>query len=112
MPNPKIQLISREDLKAKLDRGDEFMLVEALPPPNYREGHLPGAINLPPIQVAELAPKRLPDRGAAIVVYCASPTCHAAGNVARELVALGYTNVKEFAGGKEEWRDAELPLER
>ncbi|HEV8177194.1 MAG TPA: rhodanese-like domain-containing protein [Gemmatimonadales bacterium] len=57
MPNPKIPLISREDLKAKLDRGDEFMLVEALPPPSYREGHLPGAINLPPIQVAELAPE-------------------------------------------------------
>lgn len=61
---------------------------------------------------AELAPKRLPDRGAEIVIYCASPTCHAAGNAARELVALGYTNVKEFPGGKEEWRDAELPLER
>lgn len=112
MPNTKIPLISREDLKAKLDRGDDFTLVEALPPPNYREGHLPRAINLPPIQVTELAPKRLPDRDAEIVVYCASPTCHAADNATRELVALGYTNVKEFAGGKEEWRDAEFPLER
>jgi rhodanese-related sulfurtransferase len=70
----KIPLISREELQAKLDRGDDFVLVEALPPPNYRDGHLPGAINLPPIQVAELAPKRLPNRTADIVVYCASPT--------------------------------------
>lgn len=74
MPDTKIPLISREELKAKLDRGDPFVLVEALPPPNYHEGHLPRAINLPPIQVAELAPKRLPDRAAEIVVYCASPT--------------------------------------
>lgn len=111
MPHTKIPLISREDLKAKLDRADDFVLVEALPPPDYREGHLPTAINLPPIQVAQLAPKRLPDRNAEIVVYCASPTCHAADNAARELVEMGYTNVKEFPGGKEEWRDAELPLE-
>jgi rhodanese-related sulfurtransferase len=66
--------ISREDLKAKLDRGDHFTLVETLPPPSFREGHLPGAINLPPIQVQELAPRRLPDKAADIVVYCASPT--------------------------------------
>jgi rhodanese-related sulfurtransferase len=70
----KIPLISLEDLRAKQDRGDDFVLVEALPPPNYREWHLPGAINLPSAQAAELAPKRLPNRSADIVVYCASPT--------------------------------------
>jgi rhodanese-related sulfurtransferase len=74
MSHAKIPLISREELKAKLDRGDDFVLVEALPPPHYREGHLPTAINLPSIQVTELAPKRLPDRTAEIVVDCASPT--------------------------------------
>ena len=74
MPHENISLISREELKAKLDRGDDFVLVEALPPPHYREGHLPKAINLPSIQVTQLAPKRLPDRTAEIVVYCASPT--------------------------------------
>jgi rhodanese-related sulfurtransferase len=74
MSDQKVPLISREDLKAKLDRGDDFVLVEALPPPRYREGHLPRAINLPATQVMELAPKRLSDRTAEIVVYCASPT--------------------------------------
>ena len=74
MPHENISLISREELKAKLDRGDDFVLVEALPPPHYREGHLPKAINLPSIQVTQLAPKRLPNRTAEIVVYCASPT--------------------------------------
>jgi rhodanese-related sulfurtransferase len=74
MDNREIPLISREELKAKLDRGERFTLVEALPPPSYRSGHLPHAISLPPIQVAQLAPKRLPDKAADIVVYCAGPT--------------------------------------
>jgi rhodanese-related sulfurtransferase len=70
----QIPLISRDELKGRLDRGDHLTLVEALPPPSYRGGHLPGAINLPPIQVRELAPKRLPDKSAEIVVYCAGPS--------------------------------------
>ena len=74
MDDSKIPMISRDELKTRLDRGDELTLVEALPPPAYRDGHIPGAINLPPIQVRELAPKRLPDKAADIVVYCASPT--------------------------------------
>ena len=74
MENSGIAQISRDELRARLDRGDQFTLVEALPPPSYRSGHLPKAINLPPIQVAELASKRLPDKGADIIVYCASPT--------------------------------------
>jgi rhodanese-related sulfurtransferase len=69
-----IPLISQAELKAWLDRGEPLTLVEALPPPAYRSGHIPGAINLPPIQVRDLAPKRLPDKSANSVVYCASPT--------------------------------------
>lgn len=74
MNDSEIRLISRDELKARLDRGDDFTLVEALPPPAYHDGHIQGAINLPPVQVRELAPKRLPDKAADIVVYCASPT--------------------------------------
>jgi rhodanese-related sulfurtransferase len=74
MDDNRIPMISRDELKARLDRGDNFTLVEALPPPAYRDGHIQGAINLPTVQVRELAPKRLPDKAADIVVYCASPT--------------------------------------
>lgn len=66
--------ITLDELKAKLDRKDDFVLVETLSPAYYRHTHLPGAINLPPDQVAALAPHLLPDRNADIVVYCASPT--------------------------------------
>lgn len=66
--------ITRDELKAKIDRGDKFFLVETLAKEYYRHTHLPGALNLPPDQVAELAPTMLPDKSAEIVVYCASPT--------------------------------------
>ncbi len=66
--------ITRDELKKKIDRGDEFHLVETLQPANYRHTHLPKAINIPPDRVAELAPKLLPDKSAEIVVYCANPT--------------------------------------
>ena len=68
-----VATISREDLKAKLDREDDFILVETLSEEQYEHAHLPGAVNLPPDQVRELAGKVLPDKGADVVVYCASP---------------------------------------
>lgn len=65
--------ITREELKEKIDREDDFTLVETLAKEYYRHAHLPGAINIPPDRVAELAPAMLPDKKAEIVVYCASP---------------------------------------
>ena len=66
--------ISRDELKAKMDGGAAFTLVETLAEVAYQHAHLPGAINLPPDRVRELAPRLLPDKGAEIVVYCSSPT--------------------------------------
>jgi len=67
-----VEDISREELKAKMDRGDDFVLVETLAEEHYELTHLPGAINLPPGQT-ERAEELVPDRGAEVVVYCASP---------------------------------------
>lgn len=69
-----LKTISRDELKQKIDRKDDFLLVETLPAATYHHAHLPGAINLPPEKVMQLAPKLLPDKAADIVVYCASPT--------------------------------------
>ena len=52
--------ISREDLKAKLDREDDFILVETLSEEQYRHAHLPGAVNIPPDR--EGAGRRAPTR--------------------------------------------------
>ena len=69
-----VATISRDELKMKIDRGETFLLVETLPAAAYHHAHLPGAINLPPDQVMQLAPALLPNKAADIVVYCASPT--------------------------------------
>ena len=69
-----VATISRDELKEKIERGDKFALVETLPRTTYDHIHLPGAINLPPDVVEQLAPALLPDKSAEIVVYCTSPT--------------------------------------
>jgi rhodanese-related sulfurtransferase len=69
-----VQTISRDELKRKIDRKDDFVLVETLAEIAYDHAHLPGAINLPPDKIGELAAQLLPDKNAEIIVYCASPT--------------------------------------
>jgi rhodanese-related sulfurtransferase len=69
-----VATISRDDLQEKIDRRDQFFLVETLPETAYHHAHLPGAINLPPDKVTALAPTLLPGKNAEIVVYCATPT--------------------------------------
>lgn len=64
--------ISTEDLKAKLDGKEAIKIVETLAPARYREAHIPGAVNIPPDQIQQLAPQLLPDKNAEIVTYCTS----------------------------------------
>ena len=67
-----VAAITREELKEKLERGDRFFLLEALPEKYYRRVHLPGAMNLPPDRVGEVAPQLVPDKNAEVVLYCGS----------------------------------------
>jgi len=62
--------ISRDDLKAKIDRGERFFLFEVLPEPYYRKHHLPGALHLPPTDVVDTVARVVPDKQAPIVLYC------------------------------------------
>jgi rhodanese-related sulfurtransferase len=103
--------ISRESLCQKIERGDEFVLVDALAPISYAAAHLPGAISIPPDDVTARAKRRIPDRNTEIVVYCASETCDSSVVVAYKLIELGYRNVLHYAGGKRDWVEAGLPLE-
>ena len=86
-------------------------LVEALGPSFFADAHLPGAMNLPPDQVADRAATLLPDRNAEVVVYC-SGECDRARIVADMLEALGYRHVHLLDGGKGDWLAAGHPLER
>ena len=63
--------ISTKDLKSKLDQ-KQVTVVETLAPERYREAHIPGAMNIPPERIKELAPQLLPTKDAEIVTYCTS----------------------------------------
>ena len=102
--------ITREELKAKMDRGDHFTLFEVLPLMYWRKHHLPGAKNLPPTQVATVVQELVRDQGSEIILYCWDDDCPTSGWAARELEALGYTNIREYSAGKKDWIDAGLPM--
>lgn len=103
--------ITREGLKAKLDRGEELVLIETLGPKYYEDAHLPRAINIPHTEVDALAPEMLPDKSAQIVVYCSNRACQNSPQAARKLDALGYKNVYDYEEGKQDWVEAGLPTE-
>ena len=106
-----METVDREQLCEQIERGGDVVLVDALPPISFAASHLPGAINIPPASVDERAPRRIPDRESAIVVYCTSPTCDASVEVGKRLLGSA-TNVRHhYPGGKDEWAAAGLPLE-
>jgi rhodanese-related sulfurtransferase len=61
--------ISTKDLKSKLDQ-KQVTVVETLAPERYREAHIPGALNIPPERIKELAPQLLPNKDTEIITYC------------------------------------------
>jgi len=102
--------ITRDELKEKMDRGNDFMLVDALSHQHYESSHLPGAVNLP-FELVDKAEAMLPDRNTEIVVYCMSLDCATSKEEARELEEMGYENVLRYAGGKQDWMQAGLAVE-
>ncbi len=102
-----MNLISREELKQKLDRGDKFKLVNALGEWAFNAKHIPGSINISKIEDAK---KRL-DPSDEIIIYCSNPSCIASIIGYQLLTNMGYKNVRRYAGGIEDWQKAGYPLE-
>jgi len=103
-----MRTIDRETLKSLIDR-NAVTVAEALPLEHYRKAHLPGALHLPHDAVATLAPSLLPDKRAAIVVYCANAACKNSGIAAATLETLGYGDVRVYVEGKQDWIAAGHP---
>ena len=68
----KDKTVSTRELKAKLNDKKRVTIVETLAAERYKEAHIPGAMNIPPDRVKELAPQLLPDKKAEIITYCAN----------------------------------------
>ena len=102
-----VRTISREELKAKLDRGDDFKLIQALNRWAYEAKHIPGSLHFDTPE--ELHAAVSPDDE--VVVYCSNVDCLSSVAMYRDLVRRGYTNVRRYAGGLLDWEDAGLALE-
>lgn len=102
--------IDRDELRNAIEAG-AVVVLEALPPMYYEKSHLPGALNLPLDDIDVRAPVLVPDKSQAIVTYCSNTACNNSTVAANRLTALGYTNVRKYPGGKQDWIEAGLPVE-
>lgn len=102
-----MNLITREELRAKLERGDEFALVMTLSDFAYRAKHIPTSLHF---DTAEEMLRSL-DRGQEIVVYCADAHCPASIYAYGVLEHAGYGRVRRYAGGIADWEAARYPVE-
>lgn len=103
-------LITRDELAAAIEAGTVTVL-DTLGGAYYDQQHLPGAVPLVLAEVDTRAAALLPDRDAAIVTYCSNPACPNSGQVADRLTALGWTNVRKYREGIQDWAEAGLPTE-
>jgi rhodanese-related sulfurtransferase len=99
--------ITREELKEKLDRSDDFRLVNCLDDWMFRAKRIPSSIHFESLE-DEL---RTLDRKEEIIVYCSNSGCTASVLVYQLLIDHGFRNVRHYAGGIADWEDAGYPLE-
>jgi rhodanese-related sulfurtransferase/CBS domain-containing protein len=100
--------VDRDEVMSLLDRGAK--LIEVLPHDEYELEHLPTAENIP---LAELTADRVAHlrRDEPIVVYCADTECDVSPRAARRLQSLGFRDVSDYVGGKDDWLASGLPFE-
>jgi rhodanese-related sulfurtransferase len=92
-----------DDVKAKLDSGEKFTLVDVREESEFAKDHLPGAIHLGKGVIERDVEKQVPDTQTLLVLYCGGGFRSALA--ADNLQKMGYTNVISMDGGVREWRE-------
>ena len=102
-----IRTIGRDELKAKLDRDDDFKLIMALNRWAFDAKHIPGSLHFdtPEQLYSAITPED------DIVVYCSNVDCLSSVALYRDLVRRGYPSVRRYSGGLLDWEAAGLPIE-
>jgi molybdopterin/thiamine biosynthesis adenylyltransferase/rhodanese-related sulfurtransferase len=98
--NSGIPQITVQELKRRLDAGDDIMILDVREPYEYKIANIGGTLipqNEVPRRLAEI------DRNREIVVQCRSGG--RSQRIAEFLAAQGYPNVKNLAGGILAWAD-------
>jgi len=89
------------DVHARLEAGDNFVLVDSRGIESWAQGHVPRAKHLPTREIVDRALAEIPV-DVPVVTYCWGPGCNGATRAALEFAKLGY-HVQEMIGGYEYW---------
>jgi rhodanese-related sulfurtransferase len=104
----RIRETNVDEVKARLDRGEKFVLIDVREESEYAKDHLPGAIHLGKGVIERDIEQRVPDPKTPIVLYCGGGFRSALS--ADNLQKMGYTNVLSMDGGVRGWREKGLPM--
>ncbi|MEX2118063.1 MAG: rhodanese-like domain-containing protein [Pirellulales bacterium] len=100
---------SINDVRARLQSGQHFELVDVREDHEWQAGHVPKAVHLGRGVLERDVEQRIPDTSAEIVLYCGGG--YRSALAAESLQRMGYTNVRSMDGGFRAWREAGLPIE-
>lgn len=96
IPAEEYKKITAAEANARIDSGDEVIILDVRTLDEYNAGHIPNAILIPNETITDKMPALLPDLDAEILIYCRSGNRSA--QAARKLIQIGYTNVCDFGG--------------
>ncbi len=102
------EVLSAKELIKWAKAGDEYLLLDVRTPADYDEGHIPGAKNLPYIEIARSIPQLREWTDGRVVIY--DETGKRSALVANKLIRDGFQNVYVLKGHLKEWRADRLPL--
>ena len=88
--------ITAQQAKELMDNREGYIILDTRTQEEYEGSRIPGAILIPYDEITEKAEGILTDKNQLILVYCRSG--RRSKIAADALVALGYTNIKEFGG--------------
>jgi len=106
----RIREVSLDDVKGKLDRGEQFLLVDVREESEYAKDHLPGSVHMGKGVIERDIEERVPQLDAPMVLYCGGG--YRSALAADNLQKMGYTNVASMDGGIRGWREKHFPLTR
>jgi len=97
-------------VKARLEAGEKFTLVDVREESEWARGHLPRAVHLSRGIIERDIEERFPEKDTALVLYCGGGYRSALS--ADNLQKMGYTNVISMDGGWRGWNEAGYPTEK
>lgn len=106
----RIREMTVADVKARLDRGDKFTLIDVREDHEWAAGHLPQAVHLGKGILERDAEMRFPDPQTELVLYCGGG--YRSALAADALQKMGYTNVSSMDGGFRGWKEAGHKIEQ